>query len=507
MTDSPSSGTRQSGPILTSRLASAITPSRPTWFWRHWLAAGCVELLIGRQGDGKTTWTASLAAHLTTGDPWPGETARRNPVQVGLLSGEEAAGRIVARLTAAGADLGRVRVLSHVEDGSTRRPWRLPGHASVLEQRITEDDLSVVVIDGLGYMVDGDAHKYADIGAALSGLTGVADRTRATILGVTHLPKGASDPVTSAIGSTAWTAIPRITMVLGQEPDDQSRRVVRVAKSNYEKPPHGWAFTIVGDDKYEVGRAVDLARSDTPADALTAVREPGKTGAQAKARHWLEEALVGGPIDSDELARAAHRNGLSAATLKRARSDLGTISRRVLDPETARVDRWTVALPADKSSGSSPVVQPPFEPLDPLGSTRTFAAESAPEAQVSEVEPLESDERPSSSAAPKRRENLSEFESDFADAWEYYPRKTGRQAALRAYAARRRAGVPADNLLAAAEHYALSVAGREQQFVKLGATFYGPDEHFNDFLEPDESRPYPTKWGTHYPEPPPYIEL
>ncbi len=106
--------------------------------------------------------------------------------------------------------------------------------------------------------------------------------------------------------------------------------------------------------------------------------------------------------------------------------------------------------------------------------------------------------------APRRASSepsVSEFESDFESVWRCYPRKTGRQAALRAYAARRRAGASADDLLAAAENYAVSVAGREPQFIKLASTFFGPDEHFNDFLLPDETRPYVTKTGIHYPEP------
>lgn len=75
----------------------------------------------------------------------------------------------------------------------------------------------------------------------------------------------------------------------------------------------------------------------------------------------------------------------------------------------------------------------------------------------------------------------NDFEADFAICWEQYPRKEGRSAAFKAYQARRRAGATAEELLIATRNYAAKVKAREQQYIKLGSTFYGPD--FKDFLE------------------------
>lgn len=85
----------------------------------------------------------------------------------------------------------------------------------------------------------------------------------------------------------------------------------------------------------------------------------------------------------------------------------------------------------------------------------------------------------STSVGNKSREA---FESDFDAVWELYPRKVSRKAALRAYIARRRAGVPAEDLAAAVANYAAEMDGREDRFVKHGATFFGPDEHFADWV-------------------------
>jgi len=46
----------------------------------------------------------------------------------------------------------------------------------------------------------------------------------------------------------------------------------------------------------------------------------------------------------------------------------------------------------------------------------------------------------------------------------------------------RRAGVTADDLLAATRHYAFSVKDTEAQFIKHGSTFFGSDKPFSDFI-------------------------
>jgi hypothetical protein len=75
------------------------------------------------------------------------------------------------------------------------------------------------------------------------------------------------------------------------------------------------------------------------------------------------------------------------------------------------------------------------------------------------------------------------FDEEFEVFWEHYPRKTNKQSALKAYRARRREGIPADDLIAGRDRYRayLQANGTEEKFTKLGSTFLGPDKHW---LEP-----------------------
>lgn len=70
----------------------------------------------------------------------------------------------------------------------------------------------------------------------------------------------------------------------------------------------------------------------------------------------------------------------------------------------------------------------------------------------------------------------------FDEAWAVYPRKIGREAARRKYAATLRKGASAADLLTAARNYASACAGTDTRFVKHGATFFGRDEPWRDYL-------------------------
>jgi len=90
-----------------------------------------------------------------------------------------------------------------------------------------------------------------------------------------------------------------------------------------------------------------------------------------------------------------------------------------------------------------------------------------------------------------RKLEVGKFEPDFSEAWALYPRQIEEPKALKAYAARRKAGRSREDLLSATKHYAAAVVGQEPRFIKLGATFYGPDEPFLDFVDgiPEGARP------------------
>jgi AAA domain-containing protein len=341
------------GPSMTFQWADEITPTRPEWLWCPWLCVGALHLLVGRQGGGKTTFASWVIGLLSTGRCFPGVLMDGDPVKCALLSLEEPADRLVARLHATGADVTKVVILGDVQDfdadgRSIQRPWRLPKDSDALETVLSREAIAVLMIDGLGYSVAGDSHNYAVIGSALSALGGVAERTGCAILGLTHPPKGGSDPVTAAIGSTAWTAVARVVWVLGTDPDDDSgaTRVVRVSKSNFKMPDDALAFTIGDDQEYECGYVTGVTASSVTAEDLTAAAIPAAERTERdEAREIVRSILRPGRMEVAEFQKSTDAAGLSARTVTRARRDLGVKSTAWHDPDTGKVTRWMVELP------------------------------------------------------------------------------------------------------------------------------------------------------------------
>jgi hypothetical protein len=95
---------------------------------------------------------------------------------------------------------------------------------------------------------------------------------------------------------------------------------------------------------------------------------------------------------------------------------------------------------------------------------------------VLEVEEKGKEEKGSAAAAAR--------EAEFEVCWKGYPRKVEKPKAKRAYLVTRQKGATASDLLIATQHYAAKVAedGTLERFIKHGATFFGPDAPWRDYL-------------------------
>lgn len=92
-----------------------------------------------------------------------------------------------------------------------------------------------------------------------------------------------------------------------------------------------------------------------------------------------------------------------------------------------------------------------------------------------------------------RNDPGEEWETEFAAAWAIYPKRpnNSRAKALRAYQAAKRRGATTAELYAGVEAYAAYCQreGVQPRFVKLAATFFGPDEHWRSDYGPVAADP------------------
>ena len=100
-----------------------------------------------------------------------------------------------------------------------------------------------------------------------------------------------------------------------------------------------------------------------------------------------------------------------------------------------------------------------------------------PEVPFDEIEP-----------EPGKEPKEAKFTAKFERLWNEYPYKRGnKSAAFNAYKARITEGYTFKQLYDATLSYASAVRrdGTEQKYVKHGSTFFGPNKHFKEYLQPE----------------------
>jgi hypothetical protein len=103
------------GTPMTATEPTDLTPD-PGWLWPNVLPAAGLLTIVGPAGVGKSLLAADLAAHVTTGSPWP-DGSPSPAGNVLLCSGAAADDVIRARLAAAGADPARVHAMVRDPNG------------------------------------------------------------------------------------------------------------------------------------------------------------------------------------------------------------------------------------------------------------------------------------------------------------------------------------------------------------------------------------------------------
>lgn len=193
---------------------SQIREEKVEWLVPSMLPLGCVSLLVGRGGQGKSTFCGHLAAKLSRGEPaFPGDRPTE-PANTLFISAEDSLSHVlVPRIRVAGGDLTRIHGWDLDARGLT-----LPDDVDDLEDAILRIGARLVVIDPLSAFLNSriDSHKDAGVRAALRPLHVLAERNQVALLGVMHLNKSAGGSVDVRIsGSTAWSNAGRASLVFG----------------------------------------------------------------------------------------------------------------------------------------------------------------------------------------------------------------------------------------------------------------------------------------------------
>jgi hypothetical protein len=348
----------------TITTVASVKPERVRWLWPRRIPFGKLSLLDGDPDKGKSTITLDLAARVTTGSPMPdGDVTLDEPAGVLVLSAEDGvADTIRPRLESAGADLERVHVLEAVwyldENGETdEREVTLPTDVRVIERAIVERGVALLIIDPLAaYLAERvDSYKDHDVRRALRPLAALAMRTGVAMIVVRHFNKTGGNALYRGGGSIGIIGAARAALLVADDPDDESRRILAVSKCNLAAKPPALAYRLVPDDLHDCASIAWEGPTRYRADELLV--DPIKvdiehSGALDAACTFLDDVLGPGDQWVKTVKDEAKAAGVAWRTVERAKAMKHVLSVKVggkRDPEQGW--KWHLPTKAAKNTG------------------------------------------------------------------------------------------------------------------------------------------------------------
>ena len=288
------------------------------WLWKDRLAFGTLAMISGEPGSGKTWVALAIAAALTRGRaPYTGEKLKSCPVLYASME-HDSSEVIHPRFAGLNGDATRFVVLR----GAVSAPSVL---LSVLEDALQRTQARLLILDPFhslfGHGVD--LHQPTETRPLLKALAGLADKHRCCILLIRHLHRrGLGRPANRGQGSAEISEALRTEFLAGTSPDAPSQPILLQVKSNLGSlaPPMAYKIDDVG--KFSWTGHSTLTQEELLATRPTGAGRPERRFAGEWLRRYLQDrSETQGKIESD-----AARDGVSIATLRRAKLDLGVRS-------------------------------------------------------------------------------------------------------------------------------------------------------------------------------------
>lgn len=349
--------------LYDSTCIAAVEAKNIAWLWEPRIALGKITLLSGHPGQGKSQFTAHLAARTTRGEAFvDGQRCPCGSV-IMVACEDDVADTVRPRLEAAGADLGKVHMLDlvrHKETGRLSEPhlFNLELGLEGLEAMVDEiGDVRLIVIDPISaYLGGADSHKNAEVRELLMPVQRLAAAKGIAVVMVTHLNKASGmDAMSRMTGSVAFVASARAAYLVHRDPADGARRLFLPVKNNIGAEGAGLSFTI---EECNVGEGIKTSRvvmDSTPIEmtadeALAGSNSERSSGPSAidDAKEWLESALEAGPRPVKEIIGEATGEKIAGRTLRRAKRELGVKAFRVGFGEGS-YSAWKLPKPLDGS--------------------------------------------------------------------------------------------------------------------------------------------------------------
>lgn len=338
---------------LMARTGDTIEPEIIQWLWQDRIPLGKITLFAGNPDNGKSLAANSVAAICTTGRPFPDSPNPNPPADVLMLLGEDdIADTAVPRLMAAEADLHRIHFVEGAKrpnDPEVRLDLDIPGIESLLD---TKPNVRLLIIDPISNYLGGVSMvAEQEVRSILIPLKRLADRKNIAVIIVMHLNKKSELEAISRVGGAmafigvarcSWLFIRDASSVEGEI--KETFTMARIKNNLAKASGSGLAYEVrakkipIPKDHAETwapfvvwGSPVNM----TADDAIEVKQNKGRGRPEGtdqtlqEAMQWLERALQDGPKTEKWIVdQADGEEGISKATLRRAKKQIKAVSRR-----------------------------------------------------------------------------------------------------------------------------------------------------------------------------------
>ena len=308
--------------------ASDIDAKPVEWFVPGRIPLGCLTVLTGRQGSGKTQTGLSLAVTASVGGTFIDGTNAKKGRSLIVTAEDDPARRLRPLLGDMGANLNLVDILSLQRQLAAGGDIDLASESGRVHLRniIEEQGYRFVFLDGMNSFLGNAARDTGSDRAmrrVLTPLSVIAEETGAAIVYVLHLNKDVTKGflLDRVMDSTAHTAVARCVMVVRADPQNPDRRMFDVAKLNLAPRPDSWLFRVDARGVEWISTSTEHYEdwgdeSGTDAELGREVQAAIFDALDANERAW-----------GDVLADVRRETGCSASTALRARATLNAAQR------------------------------------------------------------------------------------------------------------------------------------------------------------------------------------
>ena len=315
-----------------------------------------ISLLAGPAGQGKTTLSLEMAAAISADFDFAGFETQEGSVL--MWSGEDVLETtLLPRLVASGADLDKIHFVAATKEKDERRDFSPADDMDKLISKINSmNDIKLLILDPIIRIADNvrNANQALEIRKAMTKTVECAKDNKIAVLGITHFSKQQSSFGTGVLdrvlGSQAWTAVARMVLAASRS-ETLDSHVLAVVKSNTSATNIARKYKMTHEIPVAEGITASRTETDTNpiqmnVDEIFAMSVKTKevieeTNAQSTAVNIIAEMLKDGAGKTwKEIVKSGKTEGVSEATLRRARDQLKAID-KMQSTKIGKYHIWT----------------------------------------------------------------------------------------------------------------------------------------------------------------------